>query len=82
MTWSPVLCYGANLARYCACKKARAKEEAAFDEEGDPMTGKNSRFGLDRQGMHHLGTVHWNQSAPVLYEHARRALRVACADRS
>ena len=36
------------------------------------MTGKKSRFGLDRQGMHHLGTVHWNQSAPVLYEHAVR----------
>ena len=36
------------------------------------MTGKNSRFGLDRQGMHHLGTVHWNQPAPVLYEHAVR----------
>src|SRR5260370_6720460 len=36
------------------------------------MTGKKSRFGLDRQGMHHLGTVHWNQSALVLYEHAVR----------
>ena len=36
------------------------------------MTGKKSRFGLDRQGMHHLGIVHWNQSAPVLYEHAVR----------
>src|SRR5207302_8523848 len=36
------------------------------------MTAKKSRFGLDRQGMHHLGTVHWNLSAPVLYEHAVR----------
>ena len=36
------------------------------------MTGKKSRFGLDQQGMHHLGTVHWNLSAPVLYEHAVR----------
>jgi len=36
------------------------------------MTGKRSRFGLDRQGMHHLGTVHWNQSVPVLCEHAVR----------
>ena len=41
----------------------------------DPMTGTKSRFGLDRQGMHHLGTVHWNQSAPVLYEHAVRRRR-------
>ena len=48
------------------------RQEEAFDEEDDPMTGTKSRFGLDRQGMHHLGTVHWNQSAPVLYEHAVR----------
>src|SRR5205809_549177 len=36
------------------------------------MTGAKSRFGLERQGMRHLGTVHWNQSMPVLYEHAIR----------
>src|SRR5271166_6962396 len=36
------------------------------------MTGIKSRFGLDRQGMHHLGTVHWNRSVPVLCEHAVR----------
>jgi phosphoenolpyruvate carboxykinase (ATP) len=36
------------------------------------MTGIKSRFGLDRQGMRHLGTVHWNRSMPVLYEHAVR----------
>ena len=36
------------------------------------MTGGKSRFGLDRQGMRHLGTQHWNQSMPVLYEHAVR----------
>src|SRR5207302_9599960 len=36
------------------------------------MTAKKSRFGLDRQGMHHLGAVYWNQSVPVLYEHAVR----------
>jgi phosphoenolpyruvate carboxykinase (ATP) len=34
------------------------------------MTGMMSRFGLERQGMHHLGTVHWNQAVPALYEHA------------
>jgi phosphoenolpyruvate carboxykinase (ATP) len=36
------------------------------------MTGAKSRFGLERQGMRHLGAVHWNQSMPVLYEHAVR----------
>src|SRR5499427_181335 len=36
------------------------------------MTGVGTRFGLDRQGMHHLGKVHWNQSMPILYEHAVR----------
>src|SRR5229473_5584285 len=36
------------------------------------MTVGKSRFGLDRQGMRHLGTQHWNQSMPVLYEHAVR----------
>src|SRR5215471_11568980 len=44
--------------------------EEMFDEEDDPMTGVKARFGLDRQGLHHLGAVHWNQCAPVLYEHA------------
>ncbi len=46
--------------------------EETFNEEGDPMTGTKSRFGLERQGMRHLGTQHWNQSMPVLYEHAVR----------
>ena len=36
------------------------------------MTAQRSRFGLDRQGMHHLGAVHWNQPIPVLCEHAVR----------
>ena len=48
------------------------KEEEPIDEEDDPMTGVKSRFGLDRQGMYHLGNVHWNESMPVLYEHAVR----------
>jgi phosphoenolpyruvate carboxykinase (ATP) len=48
----------------------RCEEEEATNEEGDPMTGVKARFGLDRQGLHHLGAVHWNQSAAVLYEHA------------
>src|SRR5499427_1232285 len=36
------------------------------------MTAQRSRFGLDRQGMHHLGAVHWNQPVSVLCEHAVR----------
>ncbi len=36
------------------------------------MTGARSYFGLERQGMRHPGTQHWNQLAPVLYEHAIR----------
>src|SRR5436190_23175649 len=30
------------------------------------------RFGLGEQGMHHLGHIHWNLTAPHLYEHAVR----------
>jgi phosphoenolpyruvate carboxykinase (ATP) len=36
------------------------------------MIGAKSRFGLERQGMRHLGTQHWNQSIPILYEHSIR----------
>jgi len=52
--------------------EAWSQKEEAFNEKGDTMTGAKSRFGLERQGMRHLGTQHWNQSAPVLYEHAIR----------
>jgi phosphoenolpyruvate carboxykinase (ATP) len=38
----------------------------------NPATGTKSRIGLDEHGLHHLGTVHWNHTAPVLYEHAVR----------
>jgi phosphoenolpyruvate carboxykinase (ATP) len=31
-----------------------------------------SSFGLDQQGLRNLGTVHWNLSVPMLYEHAIR----------
>jgi phosphoenolpyruvate carboxykinase (ATP) len=48
------------------------RKGGAFDEEGDPMTAAKSRFGLERQGMRHLGRQHWNQPIPVLYEHAVR----------
>ncbi len=55
-------------------RKARtgATTEEAFDEEGDPMTEARSRFGLDRHGLHHLGTVHWNRLMPLLFEDAVR----------
>src|ERR1700751_999000 len=53
-------------------RQHKSHKEEAFDEEGDPMTATKSRFGLERQGMRHLGTQHWNQSIPVLYEHAIR----------
>src|SRR5215469_13201625 len=49
---------------------AGSRREETFGEEDDPMTEIKSRFGLERQGLHHLGSVHWNQSVPVLYERA------------
>ncbi len=36
------------------------------------MDGAKSRSALEQQGMRHLGTLHWNLSMPVLYEHAVR----------
>ena len=36
------------------------------------MTATKPRFGLERQGLHHLGMVHWNLGPPLLYEHAIR----------
>ena len=36
------------------------------------MTERKPRFGLQSQGVHHLGAVHWNLSPPILYEHAAR----------
>src|SRR5207244_759176 len=67
-------CYGTALAEAGkkACRKGPVAGGGRVDGEDDPMTAKKSRFGLDRQGMHHLGAVYWNQSVPVLYEHAVR----------
>ncbi|HVB14956.1 MAG TPA: phosphoenolpyruvate carboxykinase [Stellaceae bacterium] len=36
------------------------------------MAPRSPRFGLGEQGMRHFGTVHWNLTAPYLYEHAVR----------
>jgi phosphoenolpyruvate carboxykinase (ATP) len=37
-----------------------------------PGMGTKPRFGLEEQGMRHLGLVHWNLAPPLLYEHAVR----------
>ncbi len=43
-----------------------------MDQADNPLAGRKPRFDLDEQGMHHLGPVHWNLTAPFLYEHAVR----------
>jgi len=42
------------------------------DQADNRVAGRIPRCGLVEQGMHHLGTVHWNLTAPFLYEHAVR----------
>ena len=46
-----------------------------MDKADNPVAARPPRFDLDEQGMHHLGPVHWNLTAPYLYEHAIRARR-------
>ena len=36
------------------------------------QTGPASSYGLDKLGLRNLGSVHWNTSVPILYEHAIR----------
>ena len=43
-----------------------------MDQADNRVAGRIPRCGLVEQGMHHLGTVHWNLTAPFLYEHAVR----------
>jgi phosphoenolpyruvate carboxykinase (ATP) len=43
-----------------------------LDQAEKPVASRTPRFGLVDQGMHHLGPVHWNLTAPFLYEHAVR----------
>ena len=43
-----------------------------MDQADKPLAARTPRFGLVAQGMHHLGPVHWNLTAPYLYEHAVR----------
>jgi phosphoenolpyruvate carboxykinase (ATP) len=44
--------------------------EESLDQTEKPSAARTPRFGLVDQDMHHLGPVHWNLTAPHLYEHA------------
>src|SRR5438876_4937477 len=46
--------------------------EEGLDKADKSLAARMPRFGLVEQGMHHLGPVHWNLTAPYLYEHAVR----------
>src|SRR5678815_5900371 len=46
--------------------------EESLDQADKRLLARAPRFGLVEQGMHHLGPVHWNLTAPFLYEHAVR----------
>jgi phosphoenolpyruvate carboxykinase (ATP) len=46
--------------------------EEGLDQADQPLAPRTPRFDLGEQGMHHFGTVHWNLTAPYLYEHAVR----------
>ena len=46
--------------------------EEGLDQADKSLALRMPRFGLVEQGMRHLGPVHWNLTAPYLYEHAVR----------
>jgi phosphoenolpyruvate carboxykinase (ATP) len=46
--------------------------EESLDQADKRLLAYIPRFGLVEQGMHHLHPVHWNLTAPFLYEHAVR----------
>jgi phosphoenolpyruvate carboxykinase (ATP) len=46
--------------------------EESLEKTDNPVTGPKPSFGLEEQGMRHLGPVHWNLQMPFLYEHAVR----------
>jgi len=50
----------------------RPTMEETLDTAEKPAASRTPRFDLESQGMRHLGTVHWNLTAPYLYEHAVR----------
>jgi phosphoenolpyruvate carboxykinase (ATP) len=41
-----------------------------LDQAEKSVVAPKPRFGLAEQGIHHVGTVHWNLTAPYLYEYA------------
>jgi len=43
-----------------------------LDKAEKPAALRTPRFDLEAQGMRHLGPLHWNLTAPHLYEHAIR----------
>ena len=43
-----------------------------MEKTDNPVTGPKPSFGLEEQGMRHLGPIHWNLQMPFLYEHAVR----------
>ncbi|HEX3953029.1 MAG TPA: phosphoenolpyruvate carboxykinase [Stellaceae bacterium] len=43
-----------------------------MDHAEKSLAARAPHFGLGEQGMHHFGHVHWNLTAPYLYEHAIR----------
>jgi len=49
-----------------------AIKEESLDQADNPVTGPKPSFGLEEQGMRHLGQAHWNLTMPFLYEHAVR----------
>jgi phosphoenolpyruvate carboxykinase (ATP) len=46
--------------------------EEGLDHAEKSLAARAPHFGLGEQGMHHFGHVHWNLTAPYLYEHAIR----------
>src|SRR5439155_24003868 len=53
--------------RHAPCMAGRATMEESLDQADNPLAARTPRFGLREQGMHHLGPVHWNLTAPYLY---------------
>src|SRR5436305_12434136 len=45
-------------------------KEGSLDQADKPVAARAPRFDLEQQGMHHFGPVHWNLTAPHLYEYA------------
>jgi phosphoenolpyruvate carboxykinase (ATP) len=49
-----------------------AREEEALRGTDHSSGAAGNRLKLEEQGLYHLGPVHWNLTAPWLYEHAVR----------